>query len=169
MTHLNNFWLDINLHPIWLFIILFSIAMSKSTIVLSSFLPPASIILLTAITVSLPKLNIILIWIAIVLGATIGSIISYYFGNQITNRKLFTIFFNRYQLIVDNASNRLKNQEMKVLFTSRFIAVLRYIIPLAAGILLINKIKVYSISLLSAAVWATVFILIIKSAFIIIG
>ncbi|MGP1930236.1 MAG: DedA family protein [Arsenophonus sp. ET-YP4-MAG3] len=168
MTYLNNFWLEINLHPIWLFIILFCIAMSKSTIILSSFLPPASVILLTAITVILPKLNIILIWIAIVLGATTGSIISYYFGNQITNKKLFTIFLNRYQLIVDNARNKLKNQEIKVLFTSRFIAILRYIIPLVAGILLIKKTKVYSICLLSAAVWATIFILIIKSTFIII-
>lgn len=61
MTYLNAFWSEFNLHPIWLFTILFSIAMSKSTVVLSSFLPPASVMLLTGITASLPKLNISLV------------------------------------------------------------------------------------------------------------
>ncbi|MGP1871631.1 MAG: DedA family protein [Arsenophonus sp.] len=169
MIYLNEFWSNINLNPIWLFIIIFSIAMSKSTIALSSFLPPASIILLTSIIASLPKLNIILVWLAIVLGATIGSIISYYLGNQITRKKIFSSFFNRYQSIIDFAKNKLKNKEMKVLFTSRFIAVLRYIIPLVAGMLLMDKTKVYIMFLLSASVWATIFVLIIKNAFMIIA
>ncbi|WP_245677244.1 DedA family protein [Candidatus Arsenophonus triatominarum] len=165
MTYLNAFWLEFNLHPIWLFTILFSVAMSKSTVVLSSFLPPASVMLLTGITASLPKLNISLVWLAITLGATSGSIISYYLGNQITTRKLFSRFFNRYQSTIDNAHNKLQNQGMTVLFTSRFIAILRYMIPLVAGMLLMNRTKVYSICLLSAAIWAAVFILIVKGAF----
>ncbi|HGJ5882243.1 DedA family protein [Arsenophonus sp.] len=143
--------------------------MSKSTVVLSSFLPPASVMLLTGITASLPKLNISLVWLAITLGATSGSIISYYLGNQITTRKLFSRFFNRYQSTIDNAHNKLQNQGMTVLFTSRFIAVLRYMIPLVAGMLLMNRTKVYSICLLSAAIWAVVFILIVKGAFTIIA
>uniref|UniRef100_A0A3B0LWA4 Inner membrane protein YqjA n=1 Tax=Arsenophonus endosymbiont of Trialeurodes vaporariorum TaxID=235567 RepID=A0A3B0LWA4_9GAMM len=169
MTYLNAFWSEFNLHPIWLFTILFSIAMSKSTVVLSSFLPPASVMLLTGITASLPKLNISLVWLAITLGATSGSIISYYLGNQITTRKLFSRFFNRYQSTIDNAHNKLQNQGMTLLFTSRFIAVLRYMIPLVAGMLLMNRTKVYSICLLSAAIWAAVFILIVKGAFTIIA
>ncbi|HGJ5856580.1 MAG TPA: DedA family protein [Arsenophonus nasoniae] len=169
MTYLNAFWSEINLHPIWLFTILFSIAISKSTVVLSSFLPPASVMLLTGITASLPKLNISLVWLAITLGATIGSIISYYLGNQITRRKLFSRFFSRYQSTIDNAHNKLQNQGITVLFTSRFIAVLRYMIPLVAGMLLMNRTKVYSVCLLSAAIWAAVFILIVKGAFSIIA
>lgn len=168
MTYLNAFWSEINLHPIWLFTILFSIAISKSTVVLSSFLPPASVMLLTGITASLPKLNISLVWLAITLGATIGSIISYYLGNQITRRKLFSRF-SRYQSTIDNAHNKLQNQGITVLFTSRFIAVLRYMIPLVAGMLLMNRTKVYSVCLLSAAIWAAVFILIVKGAFSIIA
>lgn len=58
---------------------------------------------------------------------------------------------------------------MIVLFTSRFIAVLRYMISLAASMLLMARTKVYSIYLLSAAVWAIVFILIVKDAFTIIA
>ncbi|MFV9997689.1 MAG: DedA family protein [Arsenophonus endosymbiont of Dermacentor nuttalli] len=169
MTYLNTFWSEFNLHPIWLFTILFSIAMSKSTVALSSFLPPASIMLLTGITASLPKLHITLVWLAITLGATSGSIISYYLGNQITTKKLFSRFFSRYQSTIDNAHHKLQNQGMIVLFTSRFIAVLRHMIPLAAGMLLMARTKVYSICLLSAAVWAIVFILIVKGTFTIIA
>ncbi|BGI50902.1 MAG: DedA family protein [Arsenophonus endosymbiont of Ceratovacuna japonica] len=168
ITYINEFWLNINLHPIWLFILLFTISMSKSTVILSSFLPPASVILLTGITVSLQKLNVGLISLAIMLGATTGSIISYFLGNQITKKKLFSRFLNRYENIINSAYYKLQNQGITVLFTSRFIAVLRYMIPLVAGMLLMNKNKVYSIFLLSSFVWSGIFILIVKCMSIII-
>ncbi|AMA65027.1 Inner membrane protein YqjA [Candidatus Arsenophonus lipoptenae] len=166
MMYFNLLLSKINLHPIWLFVILFSIAMSKSTIILSSFFPPASIMLITGISFSLSKLNIILVWLAITLGATIGSIISYCLGCQITNKKIFHSFLNRYQITINNAYNKLKNQGFLCLFSSRFIAILRYVIPLVAGMILMNRTKVYSIFLLSATIWSAMFILIIKSTFI---
>ena len=47
---------------------------------------------------------------------------------------------------------------MLVLFTARFLAVLRYIVPLAAGMLRLNVVKVYGVSLASAAVWAALYV-----------
>lgn len=43
-------------------------------------------------------------------------------------------------------------------FTSRFLAVLRYIVPLAAGMLRLNAVKVYAVSLLSACAWAALYV-----------
>jgi hypothetical protein len=44
------------------------------------------------------------------------------------------------------------------LFTSRFLAVLRYVVPLAAGMLRLNAVKVYAVSLLSACAWAALYV-----------
>ncbi|WMY96240.1 MAG: VTT domain-containing protein [Arsenophonus sp.] len=142
--------------------------MSKSTVILSSFLPPASIMLLTIIGMSLPTLNINLIWLAITLGGTTGSIISYYIGYQITQKKLFAKILNRYQLIIENAYQKLIKKGIIILFISRFIAILRYIIPLASGMLLMKKTKVYITFFLSSAFWAILYILIVNGTFSII-
>ncbi|MDU2879870.1 MAG: DedA family protein, partial [Enterobacter sp.] len=40
----------------------------------------------------------------------------------------------------------------------RFLAVLRYIVPLAAGMLRLNAVKVYAVSLLSACAWAALYV-----------
>ncbi|WMY95751.1 MAG: VTT domain-containing protein [Arsenophonus sp.] len=142
--------------------------MSKSTIILSSFLPPASIMLITIISMSLPTLNINLIWLAITLGGTTGSIISYYIGYQITQKKLCVKILNRYQLIIDNSYKKLIKKGIIILFVSRFIAILRYIIPLAAGMLLMKKTKVCITFFLSSAFWAILYILIVNGTFSII-
>ncbi|WP_348666236.1 DedA family protein [Arsenophonus symbiont of Ornithomya chloropus] len=142
--------------------------MSKSTIFLSSFLPPASVMLITIISISFPTLNINLIWLAITLGGTTGSIISYYIGYQITQKKICGQFLNRYQLILDNSYKKLIKKGTIILFTSRFIAILRYTIPLAAGILLMKKRKVYITFFLSSGLWAILYILIVNGTFSII-
>ncbi|WMY96867.1 MAG: VTT domain-containing protein [Arsenophonus sp.] len=142
--------------------------MSKSTVILSSFLPPASIMLLIIISMSLQTLNITLIWLAITLGGTTGSMISYYIGYQITQKKLFTKKINRYQLIIEKSHKKLIKNGIIILLISRFIAILRYIMPLAAGMLLMKKTKVCIIFFLSSAFWAILYILIVNGTFSII-
>ncbi|WMY95087.1 MAG: VTT domain-containing protein [Arsenophonus sp.] len=136
--------------------------MSKSTIFLSSFLPPASIMLITMISISLPNLDINLILLAITLGGSTGSVFSYYIGRTITKKKFFNKFLNRYQLILNNSYNQLIKHGILILFASRFIAILRYTIPLAAGMLLMKKTKVCITVFLSAWCWAILYILIVN-------
>jgi membrane protein DedA with SNARE-associated domain len=54
--------------------------------------------------------------------------------------------------------HQLQKNGVIVLFTSRFLAVLRYVVPLAAGMLRLNAVKVYVVSLLSACAWAALYV-----------
>jgi membrane protein DedA with SNARE-associated domain len=62
------------LYPAHLFALLFVMALSKSTVLVSSVLPPASVMLIAGISVSQPALHPGLTWLAVVMGATVGSV-----------------------------------------------------------------------------------------------
>lgn len=159
---LKEFHLTNNFTSTQLLIILFLISIGKSTIFLSSFLPPASIMLINFVIFSLSKINSFLICLSISLGSTIGSIISYYLGKKANNKNFFNQYLKKYKLIINKTFYKLKKKETLILLISKFIAILRYIIPFSAGILLIKKEKVYIISFISSVLWSIFFILISK-------
>lgn len=165
MAWLENFLVLVAEHPIQIFALLFAIALGKSTVGISSLLPPASLMLLAAITISQPSLSILQIWLAITLGATLGSVLTFHFGQLINRRMLFPRFFSRYESKLQRISERLQhNSGLLVLFTSRFLAILRYMVPMAAGMLTFSRTRVYCVTALSAAVWAGLFIGIVSGA-----
>lgn len=149
-------------HPVWLLLILFFIALSKSTIILSSVLPPASVMLMTVVTLAFPVVPVVIIWLVITLGATGGSLLSYYLGRIIITRNYFPGLMAKYHVALGKAQNRLQNSGLVILFTSRFIAVLRYLIPMAAGLLRFSHTRVLLTCLLSAGVWTALYMLIAK-------
>ncbi|AJQ98878.1 hypothetical protein F652_888 [Enterobacteriaceae bacterium bta3-1] len=156
------------LYPAQLFLLLFSIALSKSTVALSSLLPPASVMLLASISISQPSLTVGEVWLAITLGAALGSILSFHLGVLIMRNKLFEGLLTRHEEKLQNIRRKLENNSLLVLFSSRFIAVLRYMVPLAAGMLPLNRLRVYCVSLFSAAIWAALFVGITSGALLII-
>lgn len=129
------------LYPAHLFLLLFGIALSKSTVVLSSLLPPASVMLLASISISQPSLTVGEVWLAITLGAALGSILSFHFGALIMRNKLSTGLLTRHEEKLQNIRRKLENNGVLVLFGSRFIAVLRYMVPLAAGMLPLKRFR----------------------------
>ncbi|MBT0396505.1 DedA family protein [Morganella morganii] len=149
-------------HPLWLLAILFCIALSKSTIILSSVLPPASVMLMTVVTLAFPVVPIVIIWLVITLGAACGSMISYYLGRLIITRNYFPGLMAKYKTALGKAQARLQTSGLLILFTSRFIAVLRYLIPMAAGLLRFTQTRVLVTCLLSAGVWTALYMLIAK-------
>ena len=67
-------WLDTLLdhfahYPTHLFALLVVMALSKSTVLISSVLPPASVMLLAGIAVSQSSMHPALTWLAVVMGA----------------------------------------------------------------------------------------------------
>lgn len=157
---LKNYYINNNFNPIWLFFILFFISIIKSTIIISSFFPPASIMLINGIIFSLKKLNVSLILLAIIFGSTLGSIISYNFGKQTKKTKILLNITIKNKKIIDKICKKLKKKENIILILSRFIAILRYIVPFSAGILLINEKKTYFIFLISSIIWSILYVLI---------
>ena len=93
-------------------------------------------------------------WLAVVLGATAGSVLNYHIGQLMGHTRWMTRFSAKHAGKMLRVQHQLQKNGVLVLFTARFLAVLRYIVPLAAGMLRLNAVKVYAVSLLSACAWA---------------
>lgn len=158
MAWLDNLLNHFALYPAHLFALLFVMALSKSTVLISSVLPPASVMLLAGVTVSKTSMHPALAWLAVVLGAAAGSVLNYHIGQLMGHSRLVTRFTSKHADKFLRVQHQLQRNGVIVLFTSRFLAVLRYVVPLAAGMLRLNAAKVYAVSLLSACVWAALYV-----------
>lgn len=158
MTWLDNLLNHFALYPAHLFAVLFIMALSKSTVLISSVLPPASVMLLAGITVSQTSMHPALAWLAVVIGAATGSVLNYHIGQLMGNTRWVARFTAKHADKFLRVQHQLQKNGVLVLFTARFLAVLRYIVPLAAGMLRLNVAKVYVVSLFSAAVWAALYV-----------
>ncbi|MFY7114223.1 DedA family protein [Enterobacter cloacae complex sp. SHL020] len=158
MAWFDNLLNHFALYPAHLFALLFVMALSKSTVLISSVLPPASVMLLAGITVSQTSMHPALAWLAVVLGATAGSVLNYHIGQLMGHTRWMTRFTAKHAGKFLRVQHRLQKNGVLVLFTARFLAVLRYIVPLAAGMLKIHAVKVYVVSVISACVWAALYV-----------
>ncbi|MCY1699647.1 DedA family protein [Lelliottia sp. SL45] len=158
MEWLNNLLNHFAHYPAQLFALLAVMAFCKSTVFVSSILPPASLMLLGGITVSQTTLSPVLAWLAVVTGATCGSVLNYHLGQLMGNTRMMMRLSAKHAARFLRIQHQLEKNSVAVLFTARFLAVLRYIVPLAAGMLRVNVGKVYAVSLISAAVWAALYV-----------
>ena len=83
--------------------------------------------------------------------------LNYHIGQLMGHTRLVARFTAKHAATFYGFSISCKNGVI-VLFTSRFLAVLRYVVPLAAGMLRLNAVKVYAVSLLSACAWAALYV-----------
>lgn len=155
---LNSLLTHFALHPVQMFALLLMVAFSKSTVLISTVLPPASLMLVAALCASQLSLPPVSAWLAVTIGATLGSVLSYHLGLLMTHSARFHRLTSRHEETLLRIRSKLQRNAAVVLFTSRFIALLRYLVPLAAGMLRLSSGKVYGICLLSSAVWAALFV-----------
>lgn len=136
--------------PGMLLLLIFLFALGKSVIVVSSTLPPASVTLLMGIVAGKHALPFGAVWAAIALGAALGSILSFHCGARLHGRRLPA----RFHAPLRKAQRSLQKRGLPLLFASRFLAVMRYTVPLMAGMLQLPARRVYATAALSAGVWA---------------
>lgn len=157
-----NFIIDSlnHLSPITLFISITLLTAGKSTIGISSFLPPASLMLLLIFSLCLPTYSPIFLWLAAGCGALLGSIMSYELGRFIYRFPRLEKRVSRYQSKINRLQQLLKSKTYYIVFISRFLAILRYLTPFSAGLLKLPAYGIYITSAISALVWSALFILI---------
>ncbi|RYM72178.1 DedA family protein [Serratia liquefaciens] len=140
--------------PGLLLLLIFLFALGKSVIVISSVLPPASVTLMLGIVAGKPVLADAHVWAAITLGALLGSVLSFHCGAWLQKRQSGNWLPVRYRGALNKAQSALQNNGIPLLFVSRFLAVMRYTVPLVAGMIALPRKQVYCASALSAGVWA---------------
>lgn len=146
--------------PFTLFISIVLLTAGKSTMGISSFLPPASLMLMLIFGLCLPLYSPIFLWLATSLGALLGSVISYELGRSIYRFPRLKIMIRRYQSKISRLQQLLKNKTNYILFISRFLAVFRYLTPFTAGLLKLPAYGIYITCAISALVWSALFVLI---------
>lgn len=157
MAWLDNLLNHFALYPAHLFALLFVMALSKSTVLISSVLPPASVMLLAGIGVSQGSMHPATARLAVVMGATAGSALNYHLGQRMGHTRWMTRFTAKHAGKFLRVQHQLQKRSAGAVYRA-FLAVLRYIVPLAAGMLRLNVVKVYGVSLASAAVWAALYV-----------
>ncbi|WP_413510673.1 DedA family protein [Serratia liquefaciens] len=140
--------------PGLLLLLIFLFALGKSVIFISSVLPPASVTLMLGIVAGKPVLTDAHVWAAITLGALLGSVLSFHCGAWLQKRQSGNWLPVRYRGALNKAQSALQNNGIPLLFVSRFLAVMRYTVPLVAGMIALPRKQVYCASALSAGVWA---------------
>ncbi|CAI2785271.1 Inner membrane protein YqjA [Serratia grimesii] len=140
--------------PGFLLLLIFLFALGKSVIFISSVLPPASVKLMLGIVAGKPVLADMHVWAAITLGALLGSILSFHCGAWLQKRRSGNWLPARYHGALHNAKSALQKNGIPLLFISRFLAVMRYTVPLVAGMISLPRKQVYCASALSAGVWS---------------
>ncbi|WP_420284400.1 DedA family protein [Serratia liquefaciens] len=140
--------------PGLLLLLIFLFALGKSVIFISSILPPASVTLMLGIVAGKQVLADAHVWAAITLGALLGSVLSFHCGAWLQKRQSGNWLPVRYRGAVNKAQSALQNNGIPLLFVSRFLAVMRYTVPLVAGMIALPRKQVYCASALSAGVWA---------------
>jgi len=136
--------------PEFLLLIIFLFSLGKSVIFISSLLPPASVTLMLGIVDGKPVLSDIHVWAAITLGALLGSVLSFHCGALFCRRGSLKRLPIRFRTPLHRAQTALQKKGMPLLFMSRFLAVMRYTVPLVAGIIALPLKQVYCASALSA-------------------
>ncbi|RPH22032.1 Inner membrane protein yabI [Citrobacter youngae] len=158
MEWINALMNHFALHPFRLWVLLFVIAFTKSTFLISAVFPPASVMVATVISVGKTTLSPWEAGIAIMIGAWCGTIVNYHLGIMAGHLPWLARITSRHVDTIVRVRRQLQNSSVSILFTSRFIAVLRYIVPMLAGMLRLHPAKVYAVSLISAASWSALYV-----------
>jgi membrane protein DedA with SNARE-associated domain len=146
--------------PEFLLLIIFLFSLGKSVIFISSVLPPASVTLMLGIVAGKSQLPDVHVWAAITLGALLGSVLSFHCGALFCRQGALKRLPVRFQAPLHKAQAALQKKGMPLLFISRFLAVMRYSVPLVAGIIALPLRQVYCASALSAGIWALALMLV---------
>ncbi|ADD79430.1 DedA family protein [Candidatus Riesia pediculicola] len=160
----DHILLKVQSNPDWIIYFIFVISLGKSVVIVSTFLPPAYITLLTLIIISDKYLNDITTWITITIGSFFGSIICHFIGYMIrtSNQKKMGFIFEKYDRKIKKIKYVLRDQgkSFLIIFLSRFLAVFRYLVPLVSGMMNVKRIhKYFFFYLFSSSIWSFFLIL----------
>lgn len=150
-------WLHI--HPYWTGLAAFFIAFSESTALLGVIIPGSVIMTAVGSLIGTGVLAPIPIFIAAMLGALGGDILSFWLGYHFKQR-LYQIWpLTRYPKIVEQGKVFFKKHGGKSIFLGRFAGPMRAVVPMVAGSMNFPTKRFLIADVLSAIGWAPAYML----------
>lgn len=145
---------------IWtLYGMLFVILFFESSLLPAAFLPGDSLLFITGILISLDVLHFGLINLILIAGTALGSWLGYLQGHWLGNTKVVRNWLDHLPAKYHQKAEALFNKHgLAALFIGRFVAFVRTLLPILAGLSGLNSRRFHIYNWLSSALWICIII-----------
>lgn len=141
-------------HANWAPAIVFVTTFGESFAFLSLVFPGTTLLVAAGTLMSGGTLPYTPVLVGAVLGATLGDSVSYWIGRRFGGNIARLWPFSRYPDMLPNGIRFFARHGGKSIFIGRFFGPVRAIIPLAAGIMRMSRVRFWVANVASALVWA---------------
>ena len=154
-----NLILALQQHPSLALVFVFLVAFSESLIIVGLIIPGSILMILFGALIAVDALKF---WPTVffsILGAITGDSLSYWLGKTYQSKLLNLWPLSRHPDVINKANQFIQRHGVKSIFLSRFIGLLRPIIPAIAGMTEMPVKLFISTNIGSAIVWAPAYLL----------
>lgn len=150
-------WLSV--HPDYIFIAIFLVALSESLAVVGIIVPGVGLITAASMMAGNLQLNAWVLVSSAMIGAFLGDAISFYFGRVFQPHLPNLWPFKQHPHWINNGHDFFMRHGGKSIFFGRFIGPIRPFIPMVAGMMAMPHHRFFLLNGLSAIAWGIVYIL----------
>lgn len=146
-------------HAGWTLAVVLLAAFLESVAVIGTFVPGSTAMFLAGALVGTGSLNLGWLFVCALAGAVAGDGLSYWLGHRYRNRLVQLWPFSTHPQILEAGHRYFAQHGTRSVIFARFIAPLRAIVPIVAGMLGMTPVRFYAMNVLSALLWAPAHIL----------
>lgn len=146
-------------HAEWLLIFVFAAAFLESMAIIGTFIPGSTAMFIAGAFVGTGTVNLGWLFVAAIAGAVAGDALSYWIGHRYRDSLTEIWPFSRYPEILAKAKAYFASQGARSVILARFVAPLRAVVPVVAGMAGMTPMRFLTMNVLSALIWAPAHIL----------
>jgi undecaprenyl-diphosphatase len=149
----------LTLHPEYIFLTIFLVALCESLAVVGIIVPGVGLITAASMMAGNLQLNMWVLFLCAISGAFLGDVISFYFG-RIFQPHLPNLWpFKQHPYWIENGHAFFHRHGGKSIFFGRFIGPIRPFIPMVAGMMAMSSRRFMLLNVLSAIAWGIAYLL----------
>ncbi|GMR03715.1 MAG: bifunctional DedA family/phosphatase PAP2 family protein [Gammaproteobacteria bacterium] len=156
---LQNLLAWVQLHPQWISMAVFTTAMLESLAVIGILVPGVVIMFGFGALVGIGTLDFRVVMAWSVAGAVVGDGVSFWLGYHYRDRLRDMRLFRRHAGLLDRGERFFRRHGGKSIVLGRLVGPIRAIVPVVAGMLGMQPAAFYLANLLSALIWAPLYLL----------
>jgi membrane protein DedA with SNARE-associated domain/membrane-associated phospholipid phosphatase len=146
-------------HAGWTLAVVFLAAFLEAVAVVGTFVPGSTAMFLAGALVGTGSLNLGWLFVCALTGAVAGDGLSYWLGRHYRSKIVQLWPFSKHPQILQTGHQYFKAHGARSVVFARFIAPIRAIVPVVAGMLGMSPARFYAMNILSALLWAPAHIL----------
>jgi membrane protein DedA with SNARE-associated domain/membrane-associated phospholipid phosphatase len=146
-------------HAAWTLTVVFLAAFLEAVAVIGTFIPGSTAMFLAGALVGTGSLNLGWLLACALAGAIAGDGLSYWLGHRYRSKIVQLWPFCTHPQILQTGKQYFKAHGARSVVFARFIAPIRAIVPVVAGMLGMSPVRFYAMNVLSALLWAPAHIL----------